>query len=276
VYPLSKLGTILSIIFMLALTAAMFCGGEALSQVGITVTPTRLELTVPPGDDTREQITITNASPRPIQIEGEVDSKPGVDHSAEIELTGVPLRLPPGESGEMEVKIAVPAEADAGEQQASIIFNAADVDEGDLSIIGQVRVGVLVKVIHPASNVEFSFPRIVSPGEDVVFSLSGTNSGSFPARLEGRVQLEGLSGEDKVLQASSDMLQTGESSDLQVEWTDAPYIGLRRATVSLGTGAGAPVTESGYILVFPWKLFMIVLAVALPTLSLALARRRKN
>jgi hypothetical protein len=155
-----------------------------------------------------------------------------------------------------------------GEQTAYAVIDVSGASQHDVAIVGNVQVSIGLNVIAPVSDVDFTFPRIVTSPNEVMFTMQGRNTSDFPTSFQGKVELDGLWGDDVVLQQESSAIDNDETFDLQVIWDDAPSIGIRKMTISLSSGVGAPVTKSGYIFFISWKvlIFTLALLIILPVI----------
>ena len=249
-----------AIIFLaLLLTAAM--PASANPDVGFRVTPTSIESTIAAGDNTSEIVTLTNFSVNEVVVRTHLTTDGG---SAEPGISIEPgmLSLKPGESARVTVHIDVPAVAQTGKRLSSVLFDAKSSSEKDVSIVGQVAVVLSINVIHPVSDVTWSFPRIVDSTDALVFRMEGRNTGNFTTKLVGDARLKGIVRGDVDLQASSEPITIGESTTLQAVWDETPLFAIKRATLDLSSGIGAPVRTEATIFIFPWKLMLMGLFIA--------------
>lgn len=235
--------------------------GKAYPDVGISITPTSLSPTIAVGDRTQEVISISNTAPHKVRIESSMHDAPDIEGAAEVKIEPGIIELEAGETAEVEIQITVPEEAQDGKQKRSIIFDASGIGNDTISIIGRVKVTLDIDVIHPVSDVKFTYARLIDSSDAAVFTMEGRNTANFSTRMEGTVKIDRIFGEDIILQSASEAIANDESTELRIEWRDAPNIGLARMTASMTTGVGAPVTESSIILVFPWKITSIIVVI---------------
>jgi hypothetical protein len=260
----------LRLFFIIALGffSLVFFNSPALGQTGITVTPTNITSTIAPGDETREVIMLSNSSVKDIVVAVSIEQPDAEEGAASITVDREEVLLATGESADLELMIHVPDDASAGEQTAFVIIDVNGASQQDVAIVGNVQVSIGLNVIAPVSDVDFTFPRIVTSPNEVMFTMQGRNTSDFPTSFQGKVELDGLWGDDVVLQQESSAIDNDETFDLQVIWDDAPSIGIRKMTISLSSGVGAPVTKSGYIFFISWKvlIFTLALLIILPVI----------
>lgn len=160
------------------------------------------------------------------------------------------------------IRIHVPDEARTGHRLSSVLFDAASSTVRDVSIVGQVGVALGMDVIRPVSDVTWSFPRIVDSTDPVVFRMECRNTGNFTTQLEGTVDISGMFEGDNRLQAASDPIAIGETASLQVIWDETPLFAIKRVTLGISSGIGAPVEQKAFLIVFPWKLTLMLALIA--------------
>ncbi|MEK7817310.1 MAG: fibronectin type III domain-containing protein, partial [Actinomycetota bacterium] len=81
--------------------------------------------------------------------------------------------------------------------------------------------------------------------------------------MKGSASTRGLFAGDDSLTAESADVPVGGRAGLNMEWESAPVFGLRAVTMLFGAGVGAPVEKKGLVLVFPWKLSLMVALIIL-------------
>ncbi|MHB0915039.1 MAG: COG1470 family protein [Thermoleophilia bacterium] len=225
----------------------------ALAQTGINITPTNLAMTMAVGDETREVVTLRNISAGAVEVEAAVEPSGAEDGAIAIAVTPEKVELKAGESATVEVNVRVPDDAVAGAQQGFVMFNVVDSHARDVAIVGKVRTSVTVNVIRPISDVEFSYPMFVGSSGPVTFNIKGRNTSEFATDVEAVVELGRLLGDDLVL-SQSILLANQEAFNMQALWEEPPLFGVKRLTISVSSGVGAPVKKSSLILIFNWKL----------------------
>lgn len=243
----------------------------AKAQTGINVTPTRIDSTIAIGDETTEMIRLSNSSAGDIEVEARIEPPAPDRGAASIAVDPGKVLLRAGESTDMMVRIAVPADAAPESQEGAITFNVVAVSGAAVTIVGEVRTAVALNVIKPVSDAEFSYPLIAGGPGPLVFTMKGRNTSEFPARITGDVELKALLGEDVVLHRSSGQISNDETFEMQAVWEDPPLFGIRKMTIRLNSGVGVPETKTAYMLIFSWKLMLAIIFLA----AAAILMRRK-
>lgn len=244
------------IIIFLFVAAAASAGQD----VGFRISPTSIDSKIAVGDQTREVVTLQNTSAEEIVIKAHVS--PGDDLDAlQISLEPGEVSLKPGGSAQVIIHISTDPDAQPGHRVSTVLFDASPASTSDVSIVGQVGVAVGAEVIQPVSDVTWSFPRVIDSMDQVVFQMAGRNSGNSTTRLVGKAVITGLFGGDDSLIATSDPVEVGESASLQAIWSDIPLFAIKKLTLDLGSGVGVPVERQTYLLIFPWKLALLLTSI---------------
>jgi len=229
----------------------------AASDVGFRVSPTSINSTIAVGDRNSEVVILQNSSSEEIVVRSHVHFA-GAQDSVEIVPEPAEVSLQPGGSAQVVIHIGVSDEAQPGQQAATVSFDAASSSTRDVSIVGEVGVAIGVEIIRPVSDVTWSFPRFVDSSERVIFQAKGRNTGNFTTRLEGSADISGMFEGNNSLTAASGPISIGESADLQAVWDETPLFAIKRVTLDLSSGIGAPVEQKAFIIVFPWKLTLML------------------
>ncbi|MBI5871138.1 MAG: hypothetical protein HZB44_09370 [Actinobacteria bacterium] len=234
---------------------------QAAPDVGFNISPTSINSTIAVGDQTDETVTLQNSSSDEIVVKAHVSAS-GDRAEPEISLEPGEVILPPGGFARVVVHIRVPEDAQPGRRLSSVLFDAASASTRDVSIVGQVGVAISTEVIHPVSDVSWSFPRIVDSMDQVTFWMEGRNTGNFTTRLEGTAIISGIFEGNNSLLAASDPVAVGESASLQAVWDEVPLFAIKKVKLDLSSGVGSPVERQAYILIFPWKLLLMLALMA--------------
>lgn len=234
---------------------------SAAPDIGFRVSPTYINPTVAAGDDTRETVTLQNISGDQIVVHANTGSDPDQAHMT-VSMDSEQVSLNPGESSDVSIIIKVQDETPSGRYQQQILFDASPSSGRDVAIIGRVAMGLDVSVIHPVDNVSWSFPRLVDSSEQVSFIAQGQNMGNYTTSLIEKIELSGILGAKVDLRAASEPVAIGETAHLQAIWDEAPLFSIKKTTLSVGSGVGAPVKDSAFLVVFPWKLSLMILMMA--------------
>lgn len=226
-------------------------------DVGFRVSPTSINTTIAVGDDTNETITLQNSSTDEVVVKAHMDAN-GNSAEPNISLEPDQLSLKPGESAQVVVRLKIPDETQPGHRLTSVLFDAAASSERDVSIVGEVGVVFSIEVIRPVADVSWSFPRLIDSSDQVVFGMEGRNTGNFTTKLQGDARIAGIVWGDLDLQVASGPLAVGETASLQAVWDEAPLFAIKRVTLDLSSGIGAPVEHKAFLVIFPWKLTLML------------------
>jgi len=232
---------------------------SAASEVGFMVSPTSVNSTIAVGDETNESITLQNLSTEEIVVNAHVSAN-GDNGEPVISVEPTEVSLKPGGSAQVVIHVDVPADAQTGKRVSAVLFDAVSSNVSDVSIVGRVAVALTIDVIIPVSDVTWSYPHIIDSTDPVVFQMEGRNTGNFTTRLEGKVDISGLFS-NRTLKATSDPVVIGETTQLQVIWDETPLLAIKRVTLDLGSGIGAPVEQRAFLIIFPWKLTLILMLI---------------
>lgn len=201
-------------------------------------------------------VILQNSSTDEIVVKGHASSNINQAEPV-ISIEPSEVSLKPGATTQVVIHINVPDDVQTGHRLSAVLFDAASSGAREVSIVGQVGVAIGVDVIRPVSDVSWSIPRIVDSTDSVVFQMAGRNTGNFTTRLIGTAVISGIFGEGNArLQAASDPVAIGETATLQAIWEDAPLFAIKKVTLGLSSGIGAPIERKVYILIFPWKLIL--------------------
>jgi hypothetical protein len=251
----------ITIIISVACILLLATSAYGATDVGFRISPTSINSTIAVGDETNETVTLKNFSTDEIvvNVHAGADVTPA---EPIISLEPDQVSLKPGESGKVVVRVKVPDDAQPGQWQSSVFFDAGSSAERDVSIVGQVGVVLSIEVIRPVTDVSWSFPRIIDSTDKVVFRMEGRNSGNFTTKLEGDARLAGIVRGDVDLQAASGPIAVGESASLQAVWDETPLFAIKKVTLDLSSGIGAPVEQKAFLVIFPWKLTLMLVLIA--------------
>lgn len=247
------------LIVLVLSTAILFLGSTAIAaspDVGFRVSPTSIDSTIAVGDQTSESITLENFSTDEIIVKAHVSANTDESESA-ISLEPNEVSLKSGGFAKVVIHINVPENAQTGQHVSAVFFEAASSSTKDVSIVSRVGVALGIDVIRPVSDVTWSYPHIVDSADTVVFRMEGRNAGNFTTRLAGNVDISGIFGNDS-LQVLSDPIAIGETASLQAVWDEAPLFAVKRVTLDLSSGIGAPVEKKTFLIIFPWKLMLLL------------------
>lgn len=92
--------------------------------------------------------------------------------------------------------------------------------------------------------------------------MEGRNTGNFTTKLQGDARIAGIVWGDVDLQAASGLLEVGETASLQAVWDETPLFAIKRVTLDLSSGIGAPVEQKAFLVIFPWKLTLMLVLMA--------------
>ncbi|MFA6001737.1 MAG: hypothetical protein WC828_06435 [Thermoleophilia bacterium] len=253
----------LAIYIVIAGISAIASIAYAGPEVGLNVSPTHLAPVIPAGDTTSETVVLENSSTEEMIVSGNIDNST-LDSSdiTQIRLDPEQISLKPGQTSAIELSINVPAGAEAGQRRSMILFDVRPASGRDVSIVGQVAVVLDIKTIHPVDDVHFTFPHIIDSTDAVTFTMQGRNAGNFPAGLQGKADIDGLFGKYLVVNAASENINIGQSAKMDSIWDKSPLFGVGKVTVKLSSGVGAPVEQSSWFLVFPWKICVMIIFIA--------------
>ncbi|MFN2462957.1 MAG: DUF4352 domain-containing protein [Candidatus Dormibacteria bacterium] len=293
----ARLRTIVVAALVMAFGAILASAAPSgLGESGISLEPARgvtaspwLVYEVSPGETVMDEAVVTNSSattardltiypadaraqPDGVFVADLLDQKPRMLGSW-IQLDTSKVNLQPRAKTHIHLTLRVPATADAGEYEASILAQFETASENRVRIVH--RVGLRVYLTVKGSLVESARISAITAGhwwergwpqDPVVLRVSGRNSSKVHLKVNGTVSADGArsplepSGKDIVVPRDSPFA-------IRTEWPSHPWIGRQYLTVDLAygnrhTGRTAAVVGIWYI---PWKLLLVVLSVLLLT-----------
>lgn len=261
---LRAIGNLTAISAVAALAALLMLAlpQKAAAAGAIKLSPTHINATIAAGDETVERIILDNASAESLVVNIRESGFSGADGAAPfIQVDPEQVTINAGDSTEVDVRIRVPDDAPAATHRSTVLFDAVVTGSGNVAVIGQVAVLVDVNVFIPVDSVSWSLPLLVDSTDTAIFHAEGRNSGKFPVRMKGSAIASGLFASDDSLTAESADVPVGGRAGLDMEWESASVFGLRAVTMRFGAGVGAPVEKKGLVLVFPWKLSLMVILI---------------
>lgn len=241
---------------------------SASPAVSFRVSPTYINPTVAAGDNTRETVKLQNLSGDEIVVHANTNSDPGQASAGSdpgqaahmsVSIDAEQVSLKPDEASDVYITIKIQDDTPPGRYRQQIFFEAAPSAARDVAIAGRVAMGLEVTVIHPVENVSWSLPHLVDSSDQVSFIALGQNTGNFTTSLIEKVEISGLLGRKIDLLAASEPVAIGDTANLRAIWDEAPLFSIKKTTLSVGSGVGAPIKTGAFLVVFPWKLSLMIL-----------------
>ncbi len=289
------------VILLVAILLTSFLN-SAQAQGGIKVWPTRVDLTVNEGEQAEEIINVKNQGGETIGVsayvmdftidqEGRfIFSEPGHEsYSASkwVSVNSTDFELAPGESQEVEVTIAAPADIEPGGHYAALFFETVpSVNEEGVSI--STRIPSLFYITVPgvtdadivanAEIVSLILPGIVEKGP-VEVGVTVRNSGNVHLTIAAQAYFSDLFGRNSELDLGQVTVLPNSEGTLTGSWQEAPFIGRVRANFVIGYfdqyGELVNKSQRGEFWGIPWKHLAAIVAVVISlVLLIVLVHRR--
>ncbi len=291
-----------AIIILLLVIFLIIPLNSAQAQGGIKVWPTKIDLTVNEGEQAERIINVKNQGGETIGVRAyvmdfSVDkdgnfifSEPGHEsYSASkwLSVNCTDFELAPGESQEVEVIIAAPADIEPGGHYAALFFETAPSANGE-GVSISTRIPSLFYITVPgvtdadivanAEIVSLILPGIVEK-RPVEVGVVVENSGNVHLTIAAKAYFSDMFGGNSELDLGQvTVLPDGEGT-LTGSWQKAPFIGRVRANFVIGYFDQheelVNKSQRGEFWVFPWKHLAAIAAVigSLVLLILLLHRR---
>ncbi|MGB2800343.1 MAG: hypothetical protein WBC82_10950 [Dehalococcoidia bacterium] len=289
------------VIFLIAILLTIL-PNSAQAQGGIKVWPTKVDLTINEGEQAERIINVKNQGGETIGVRAyimdfSVDkdsnfifSEPGHEsYSASkwLSVNCADFELAPGESQEVEVIIAAPADIEPGGHYAALFFETMpSINEEGVAI--STRIPSLFYITVPgvtdadivadAEIVSLILPGFIEKGP-VEVGVVVQNSGNVHLTIAAKAYFSDLFGGNSELDLGQvTVLPDGEGT-LTGSWQEAPFIGRVRANFVIGYfGQHEELvnnSQRGEFWVFPWKhLAAIVAVIGSLVLLIVLLHRR--
>ncbi|GAA3136192.1 hypothetical protein [Streptosporangium carneum] len=248
----------------------------------LSVSPTKL--VVPPEQlDAEQTFRVTNGGDAPVDVHvdrsdftaddsGALVLRERAPYSASTWITAVPerLRLPPGTTGEVRVRIAVPGHPEPGDHHVALVFKAvAGQRSGTVTINRGIGVPLYIGVPGHADDsaevTDLRAPGFVTGGP-VPLTAGVRNTGTahrdfravdrLNASIDGTaVPFPGFTG--TAVPFPGFTVTRGATREVTALW-DPPLMCVCQATVAVADGSARAVTRT--IVVFPVHLLAALLA----------------
>lgn len=272
---------------------------------GIVVSPTRADVTVNEGEQTSEVITVRNETRDTTAVRiyvmdfsvGSEDtiqfSSPGHEsYSASQWLSAdtSEFELHEGESRDVEVTVAVPAEVEPGGHYAAVFFETepSTTEEG-VSIATRLPTLFYITVpgkteqdvVADAEIVSIVLPRVVDGGP-VDVGVVVHNCGNVHLTMAAKAYFDCSVGSSAELDLGQMTILPDDEASFEAAWDEVPFIGRVEARLVVGyfDQDGELVNEDrvGHFTVVPWQ-ELVTIAVAiglLVTIALVFYRSYAN
>ncbi len=246
-----------AIVILLGAILLVILPNSAQAQGGIKVWPTRVDLNISEGEQAQRIITVKNQGGEPIGVcayvmdffidkDGNfIFSEPGHEsYSASkwLSVNCTDFELASGESQEVEVIIAAPADIEPGGHYAALFFETVpSVNEEGVSI--SMRIPSLFYITVPgitdtdiAANAEIA--SLILPGSvekgPVDVGVVVKNSGNVHLTIAAEAYFSDLFGRSSELDLGQVTILPNSEGTLTGSWQEDPFIGRVRANFVIG------------------------------------------
>ena len=181
------------------------------AAVTVSVSPSFLEFAADPGTDFSEIITVTNegedSTGMRVEVTDTLDDRPDISASSWLEVSPSEFDLPPGESQEVTLTTAVPADSPPGGRYATIFFRTVPIldvksgktggFEGGSGGVANIGAKFIVTVRGPglelAGEMTELVPVALGPGR-IGFRTEFRNTGTVHTAISGELVLKDSDG----------------------------------------------------------------------------------
>ncbi len=259
-------------------------------EYALTVSPVRIELAASPGEQASTFVSVRNSGALPVTLQGAAADflaqgevgEPRFVPAGQSEwsmsrwVSSEPARftLKPGEGRRVEVKIAVPRDAEPGGHYSAELFSTAPSDTGQTAVVAQVGTLLLLTVdgdvIH-GGTAAMTGPRVVQKGP-LPLGVRFQNVGTIHVEPKGEVMITRLWGAPvEAVGIEAQNVLPASARLLRATWA-GPGIGayLVRAEMTFGSPARRIVSPERLVIVFPWG--QVLMGIVLLALAIGLAR----
>jgi P pilus assembly chaperone PapD len=276
----------------------------ALALGGISVWPTRVELTVNRGEQANKIIHIHNQGSEPITIKAYASDfaidregsfiflEPGDESYSAARWLSIgeqEFELAAGETKEVEVVVSAPDEVEPGGHYAAIFFEAMPPQrEGAVWISTRIPTlfyitipGVTgADVIASADIISLQLPGVTGRGP-VAMGAVVRNSGNVHLTVAGKAYFGASTGGSSELDLGQAVILPDSDALLKGEWQESPFFGRVKANVVIGyldhNGELVNKSQTAEFWVVPWSvvgIIVFVIGIAIPAIVVISRRYR--
>ncbi len=253
--------------------------------VSLRVTPATLEIS----EGGAGHLRIENTGTRPVHVSIDLaeftvtedgTTRFAGPHEASasnwVRLTEGSFELDAGERHELAIAVDVPDDAEPGERYVSVLLSVPPPDTADGNVAVTHRIAARLYIQVPSERIErvevgeLTGPRLVDgPAE---LELTVHNRGNVHRQFARNTQLIATANGAEIPFPAFSVL--GDSTRIvQTAWNDPPTFCWCNITVEIDDGQGNIASVSTVVIVFPWRLTIILLALVA---GLAMFRRGRQ
>ncbi len=290
-------------ISMAALFALQTVRAQEADQVTLLMSPQLIELSANPGDEPLvNMIRITNGGDFPVELKttpqnivptgeegGSVPTEDDTSYSLADWITVEPslINLPPGETQDFTVTIAVPAIAEPGGHYGTVTFETVPPENNTggaaASVSQRLAPVILVSVAGDISEsgeiASFESTKSFWTNEKpITLETRISNSGNVHFKPTGTITIKNMFGAEvtKIVLEEKNVLPDTVRK-IETEWSDPGFaVGRYTADLSLVYGEGDTIlVSSTTFTVFPWQTLLPVGLIVVAVLYLLIKFRSR-
>lgn len=279
------IGTLL--IYFVATNVA---NAQTASQRGLTLTPLRSELNIPPGTSLDGELTVTNSTDKPMEVTLGIEEFHVINQAYDYAFTAesdvtkwitfkpAELFLLKGESGKVSFTVGVPLSAEPGGRYMSI-FASTDTGAEASGVNSRQRIAsllyitVLGEVTRSGHLVSLTSPWLIT-GKSA-WSAALQNSGTTHFRSRYDVRIEDLFGNVVSSQSQDALILPGTVRKITDDLPLPKFPGVYRVFYKLGLGDTPAKNEMRLIVYLPTTTIFIALLIIIG-LGLYMRQRKKH
>lgn len=283
----------LFLIFLLATPYVFAAKPESVIKPFISVYPVIFNIAMQPGKTTMHEIIVTNLLDSPLPIHSSLESfnlsdndygeKPPPSFSAWAQVDQPDMILAPGESKKIHVRVSLPKKIALGGYYANlnlepkllttnIITDTHIQPQIEILFLGSVGVPSITNKIGAIE--EFTFP-VVSNEKTIHTTFKVKNISLYHFSAKPQFKIKPLIGavQEKLVEEKLVLPGRARSWEIASLSLDANY-NIYKVQLQISVGNGVKIMAKRYIIVFPYKKFLLTLGVLL--LSISILKKRKQ
>jgi hypothetical protein len=270
----------------------------------ITISPSTVEKSINPGEQTQGVINVTNSSSVPLTFQGSlldfiVKDKQGTPDflapqtlsnrfsaSSWIGIAPQTFQIAPFDKALVNYYIQIPSDARPGGRYAAVIFkptNPIAIQGSGTSVNAQIGslfyINVLGRIKEQAKVTRFS-TKIFSETGPVTILTSIQNLGDLHIKPVGQIEVYDMLGRklSTLPLDQKNIFPGGSERDYKNIFGQTIMLGRFKANLlaSYGTNNNLPLIATSYFWVFPWRLFLVLLLLVITLVLLTLYLKNKR
>lgn len=261
----------------------------------ITLSPAVSRPTLVPGEKATGKLTVINDGTvgytflmysRPFSVSGEGydPNYTTINERTEayqwVQFSQTKVRLEPGQRTDIGYSVQTPKNARSGGHYAVLFAETQPPDDQPANVARKKRVGTLLYmrvdgVIEEKGQVESWDAALFQTKKPVTSTLRLKNSGNIHYEANINASYTNMFGKKQFEYNQQLLVLPGTTRKIAVEWKDAPYLGIFKASGSVRFLGKTEVLPAHYIILIP-KPALVVAAAALILLAIVMILKNRK